>query len=86
MLMSVYPSLSVLPTLVILSLAPAPSSISLLNGPGLTAAIEDTVLARLRPSFSVSFSLSLASIAAFLLRPAELRCLVNGFGASSSSL
>jgi hypothetical protein len=86
MLLSIHPSLPVLPTLVLLSPAPTPSSISLLNGLGPTAAIEAAELTLLRPAFPVSFSLSLASIAAFLLRPAELSCLVNGFGAPSSSL
>jgi hypothetical protein len=86
MLLPIYPSLLVLPTLMMLSLAPTPSSIFLLNGLGLTAAFEDTELTQLRPSFSISFSLSLASTAAFLLRPTELSCLVNGFGASSSPL
>jgi hypothetical protein len=86
MLLYICASLPVLPTLMLLSPAPTPSSISLLNGLGLTAAIEATELALLRPSFSVFFSLSLASTAAFLLRPAELSCHVNGFGASSCSL
>jgi hypothetical protein len=60
MLLRIYPSLPVLPTLMILSLAAAPSSISLLNGLGLTAAFEDAELTLPRPSFSVSFSLSQA--------------------------
>jgi hypothetical protein len=80
------PTLPTLPTLMMLSLAPAWSSTSLLNGLGLTATIEATELALLSPSFSASFSLSLASLAAFFLRPTELNCLVNGLEASSSSL
>jgi hypothetical protein len=86
MLLPTYPSLPVIPTLMIHSLAPTPSSISLLNGLCLTTAIEATELARLRPSFPVSFSLSLTSTAAFLLSPTILSRLVNGFEASSSSL
>jgi hypothetical protein len=86
MLLYIYASLPVLPTLMLLSPAPTPSSISLLNGLGPTAAIEAAELTLLRPAFPVSFSLSLASIAAFLLRPTKLSCLVNGFGTSSSSL
>jgi hypothetical protein len=80
------PTLPTLPTLMMLSRAPARSSTSLLSGLGLTATIEATELALLSPSFSASFSLSLASLAAFFLRPTELNCLVNGLGASSSSL
>jgi hypothetical protein len=80
------PTLPTLPTLMMLSLAPARSSTSLLNGLGLTATIEVTELALLSPCLSASFSLSLASLAAFFLRPTELNCLVNGLGASSSSL
>jgi hypothetical protein len=85
-LLSIYSSLPVIPTLVMLSLAPTPSSISLLNGVVLTATIDATELARLRPSFSAFSPISLASFAAFLLPPTQLSYLVNGLGASSSSL
>jgi hypothetical protein len=71
MLLPIYPSLPVLLMLMILSIA---------------STFQATELTRLRPTFSASFSISLASFAAFLLPPTELGYLVNGFGASSSSL